>query len=130
MVRCPFASCEVDETIIVEDEENEEEPLEQVEVGGSASITGAVIDDEEEDAMATNMTSNNTHICNEFAECEPCLYGRMSCVWTAYTCEPSCVVADAGCYMVGGVFENMTGPEVCAVAEGGDEVSFEGLVES
>jgi hypothetical protein len=37
MVSSPVNSCEVDETIIVEDEE---ELLKQGEVGGSATITG------------------------------------------------------------------------------------------
>jgi hypothetical protein len=91
---------------------------------------------EDEDATATttsatttNMTSNSTHVCHEFADCEPCLNSRVGCVWTSDTYELSCVIADAGC-CTSGVFDNMTGPENCAVEETGDEVSFEGLVEA
>jgi hypothetical protein len=53
----------------------------------------------------------------------------VGCVWTAETCEPSYVIAGAGCDTIG-VFDNMTGPEICAVAKTGDEVSFESFVEA
>jgi hypothetical protein len=131
MVSCPVKSCPLDDNEIVVDEE---EPLEQGEVGGSATITGPDIDEAEDIALenatstTTNITSNDTLACHVFGECELCL--NMQCVWTAEACEKSCEIADAGCYMMGGGFGNKSGPEICAAAETTDEVTFEGLVEA
>ena len=69
--------------------------------------------------------TGESHPCNSLRGCEPCLTATsMDCAWTAKSCQPSCVIADAACYTPQS-FLNMTGSEICAVAVA-DESSEEG----
>ena len=78
-------------------------------------------------AMDDMDTDTDTHPCNGFDFCEPCLNSRMECAWIADSCQPSCdVIADAACYHPSeSAFANMTGPEICAFAVSGVDVPFD-----
>jgi hypothetical protein len=73
---------------------------------------------------AISNNSNNSqpmedsgHPCNGFEICEPCLNSRIECAWIANRCERSCdVIMDVACYHPSN-FPNMTGPEICAIAD-------------
>lgn len=61
--------------------------------------------------------TDDSHPCNGFEICEPCLNSRIECAWIAGRCEPSCdVIMDVACYHPAN-FPNMTGPEICAIAD-------------
>jgi hypothetical protein len=59
--------------------------------------------------------------CNGLPDCEQCLTVRMDCAWIADSCQPpsNCLaVADDECFHHS-KYPNMTGPDICVIADGG-----------
>ena len=84
----------------------------------------SLLPDTSSSSNETIVITGDSHPCNAFSGCGPCLNATIECAWTANSCQPSCLIADAACYTPQ-YFTNMTGPEICAAAAEEEESTGE-----